>query len=540
MDTPQEVGNITLVGTAHVSEASVTAATETIAARAPSVVAVELDAGRFRQLRGDAPEDLDPMQLLQGNTVFQLLAYWMLSYIQAQLGDAFDIRPGAEMLAAVEAAEAAEIPIALIDRDIAVTMQRFWTKMRRRERLEMLGGLLVAVGTPLSTAGAAATVGAVIIGPVVALGITLSGTPASVLAPIALAGLLVAVAAAFTRAVRDVRVAAVVGAGVVVLVSIGAAAPLVTELLSPLLTLVIGSATVGVALGAGAGTLLGARARPEAVDLTELSPAALTDGDLVEQMLEEFRRFSPRGAEALIDERDAYLAHELRELSARYDTVVAVLGAGHLPGVMSYLRAPRRLPAKATLTGRARRRLPIAQALGVAISAVAIGTFVLLALSPAADAIVMQIFLAWFLINGVAAGGLARIAGARWDAALAGGAIAWLTSVNPLLAPGWIAGYLELRRTPVNIADIGRMNELLGDETRPIRQIVAELRAVPLFRLIMIVAATNIGSIIASVAFVTYLLPQFAVGLGGADAVVDLLIAGARNGWEILAQTVGV
>mgnify|MGYP000521085337 CR=1 FL=1 len=540
MDTPQEVGNVTLVGTAHVSEASVTAATETITNRAPGVVAVELDAGRYRQLRGDTPDDLDPKELLRGNTVFQLVAYWMLSYIQARLGDTFDIRPGAEMLAAIEAAEAAEIPVALIDRDIAVTMQRFWTKMRRRERLEMLAGLLVAAGTPVGTRTASAAVGAVVVGPLIALGVSLSGTPVWVLAPVALAGITVAVTVIASHQLRDVRVAMGVAAGVVVLATIGGAAPLVTELLSPLMTLVLGSATVGVTAGVGVGTILTARGSSTGVDLEELSPAELTDGDVVAQMLDEFRRFSPQGAAALIDERDAYIAHELQALSDRYDEVVAVLGAGHLPGVVDHLRDPTGLPPKTDLTGRARRRLPIAQGLGVAISVVAIGTFVLLALSPAADAIVMQIFIAWFLVNGIAAGGLARLAGARWDAAIAGGGIAWLTSVNPLLAPGWIAGYLELRRTPVNIADIGRMNELLGDETRPLREIVTELRAVPLFRLILIVAATNIGSIVASVAFVTYLLPQFAVDLGGAGAVVSLLIEGARTGWMIIVQTLGV
>ena len=540
MDTPQEVGNVTLVGTAHVSEASVTAATQTIRDRTPGVVAVELDAGRFRQLRGDAPDDLDPKELLRGNTVFQLVAYWMLSYIQAQLGDAFDIRPGAEMLAAVEAAEAAGIPIALIDRDIAVTMQRFWSKMRRRERLEMLAGLLVAAGTPVGTRTASAAMGAIVVGPLIALAVSLSGTPVAVLAPIALAGIAVAVTAIASHQLRDLRVAMGVAVGVVALTTFGGASPLVTELLSPLMTLLFGSVTAGVAAGAGVGTVLATRGPATGVDLEELSPAELTDGDLVAQMLDEFRRFSPQGAAALIDERDAYIAHELQALSDRYDEVVAVLGAGHLPGVVGHLRDPDGLPPKAELTGRARRRLPIAQGLGVTISAVAIGTFVLLALSPAADAIVMQIFIAWFLINGIAAGGLARLAGAHWDAAIAGGGIAWLTSVNPLLAPGWIAGYLELRRTPVNIADIGRMNELLGDDTRPIREIVAELRAVPLFRLIMIVAATNIGSIIASVAFVTYLLPQFAVDLGGAGAVVSLLIEGARTGWMIIAQTFGV
>ena len=540
MDTPQEVGNVTLVGTAHVSEASVTAATESITDRAPGVVAVELDAGRYRQLRGDAPDDLDPKELLRGNTVFQLVAYWMLSYIQAQLGDAFDIRPGAEMLAAVETAEDAGIPIALIDRDIAVTMQRFWTKMRRRERLEMIAGLLLAAGTPVGTRTAGAAMGAIVVGPLIALAVSVSGTPVAILAPVALAGIVVAVTAIASHQLRDMRVAAGVAVGVWALATIGGAAPLVTDLLSPLMTLLFGSVTVGVAAGAGVGTVLTARGPASDIDLEELSPAELTDGDLVAQMLDEFRRFSPEGAAALIDERDAYIAHELQDLSDRYDAVVAVLGAGHLPGVVAHLRDPAGLPPKAELTARARRRLPIAQGLGVAISAVAIGTFVLLALSPAADAIVMQIFIAWFLINGIAAGGLARLAGARWDAAIAGGGIAWLTSVNPLLAPGWIAGYLELRRTPVNIADIGRMNELLGDETRPIREIIAELRAVPLFRLIMIVAATNIGSIIASVAFVTYLLPQFAVDLGGAGAVVSLLIEGARTGWMIIAQTFGV
>jgi Uncharacterized homolog of PrgY (pheromone shutdown protein) len=346
MDTPQEVGNVTLVGTAHVSEASVTAATQTIRDRTPGVVAVELDAGRFRQLRGDAPDDLDPKELLRGNTVFQLVAYWMLSYIQAQLGDAFDIRPGAEMLAAVEAAEDAAIPIALIDRDIAVTMQRFWSKMRRRERLGMLAGLLVAAGTPVGTRTASAAMGAIVVGPLIALAVSLSGTPVAVLAPTALAGIAVAVTAIASHQLRDLRVAMGLAVGVVALTTFGGAAPLVTELLSPLMTLLFGSVTVGVAAGAGVGTVLATRGPATGVDLEELSPEALTDGDLVAQMLDEFRRFSPQGAAALIDERDAYIAHELQALSDRYDEVVAVLGAGHLPGVVGHLRDPDGLPRR--------------------------------------------------------------------------------------------------------------------------------------------------------------------------------------------------
>jgi len=59
----------------------------------PDVVAVELDDGRYRQMKGGTPDDIEAEDLLSGNTVFQFLAYWMLSYVQSRLGDQFDIEP---------------------------------------------------------------------------------------------------------------------------------------------------------------------------------------------------------------------------------------------------------------------------------------------------------------------------------------------------------------------------------------------------------------------------------------------------------------
>ncbi|MFB6350849.1 MAG: hypothetical protein ABEK29_03535, partial [Bradymonadaceae bacterium] len=47
----------------------------------------------------------------------------------------------------------------------------------------------------------------------------------------------------------------------------------------------------------------------EKLDLVQSERPELTDADVVSAMLEELRRFSPGGAEALIDERDAYIAH---------------------------------------------------------------------------------------------------------------------------------------------------------------------------------------------------------------------------------------
>ncbi|MFR9705087.1 TraB/GumN family protein, partial [Aeromonas sanarellii] len=78
------------VGTAHISKDSVAEVEETIERERPDVVAVELDEGRYRQMQGELPDDLDAGDLLQGNTVFQFLAYWMLSYVQTRLGERFD------------------------------------------------------------------------------------------------------------------------------------------------------------------------------------------------------------------------------------------------------------------------------------------------------------------------------------------------------------------------------------------------------------------------------------------------------------------
>ena len=74
-------GRVRVVGTAHVSEESVREVEDTIETERPDIVAVELDEGRYRQLKGGEPDDIEPGDLLRGNTVFQFIAYWMLSYV---------------------------------------------------------------------------------------------------------------------------------------------------------------------------------------------------------------------------------------------------------------------------------------------------------------------------------------------------------------------------------------------------------------------------------------------------------------------------
>jgi len=419
-------GEVVVLGTAHVSHESVAEVEETIERERPDVVAAELDEGRYRQMKGETPDELDPDDVLRGNTVFQFMAYWMLSYVQTRLGDRFDITPGADMLAAVETAEELGLGVALVDRNIQTTMQRFWTRMGLVAKLKLLGSLI------LSFAGFGGD---------------------------------------------------------------------------------------------------------EEID--DFDVENLTDTDVVTVMMEEFRQFSPRGAEALIDERDAFIAHRLLALRGAGYRVVAVVGAGHREGIERYLAHPEELPPMADLVGSASgRRFSLYKLFGYVVTLGFLAFFVLLALGGASQRWLVELFVAWFLVNAVLAGGMAKLAGARWASAAVGGSIAWLTSVNPLLAPGWFAGYVELRYRTVSVGDIKTLNEILDDEEAPIRDIVGRMAAVPLFRLIAVVALTNVGSMIASLVVFPAILPWLSADVGGVGAVGDLLVQGARNGADILWRTV--
>jgi pheromone shutdown protein TraB len=542
-------GSVRVVGTAHVSAESAAAVRAAIEGDRPDVVAVELDEGRYEQLKGGTPDDIEPGDLLRGNTVFQFLAYWMLSYVQTRMGDRFDVEPGADMLAAVETAEEHDIEVALVDRDIQTTIQRFWARMTLVEKLRTVSGLLFGAADPVVVGLTVGLLVGVVAGPLVgllggAVGVTdavlVRATGAALSA--GLAGYLVARATVAVRGdgdgsgLGDGLVAGVVAAVATggLLAATGVLDPFVVRFVPDLFVQVVGSlalgAVAGLVVGLVAALALGLTGAGEVDDADLIDEIDLTDGDVVTAMMEEFRQFSPGGAAALVDERDAYIAHRLVDLRAAGRDVVAVVGAGHREGVEGYLDAPETLPPLDSLTGTTSGdRLPWGKVVGVLVSVSLVAFFVLLAVAGVRRGFLLRLFAAWFAINGVFAAGLARLAGARWRSALVGGAVAWMTSVNPLLAPGWFTGYVELRHTPVNVADVGRLNALLSDETRPLPEVLSEMFDVPLFRLMVVVALTNVGSVVASLLFAAYVLPAMAADLGGVDAVSRLMVEGATE-----------
>lgn len=63
----------------------------------------------------------------------------------------------------------------------------------------------------------------------------------------------------------------------------------------------------------------------------------LKQGDLLESSFGEFAAQSPALYESIIAERDRYMAARLRETSGNAKEVLAVVGAGHLPGLSKHL-----------------------------------------------------------------------------------------------------------------------------------------------------------------------------------------------------------
>ena len=134
---------ITLVGTAHVSKESVEEVKETIKALQPDCVAVELDEKRADSIKNPSRySQLDLVKVLKRKEGFLLLANLMLSSFQRRMGLNAGVKPGDEMIAAMNAAEESGVRCTLVDRPIQITLKRAWGKNSFWGKCKLLATLL--------------------------------------------------------------------------------------------------------------------------------------------------------------------------------------------------------------------------------------------------------------------------------------------------------------------------------------------------------------------------------------------------------------
>ena len=334
---------ITLVGTAHVSKESVEEVKETIKNIQPDCVAVELDEKRADSIKNPSRySQLDLVKVLKQKEGFLLLANLVLSSYQRRMGLNAGVKPGDEMIAAMNAAEENNIRCTLVDRPIQITLKRAWGKNSFWGKCKLLGTLI---------------------------------------------------ASAFSN--EEVN--------------------------------------------------------PEEIE-------KLKQRNEMDSMMNELSEYMPVIKEVLIDERDRYLASKIWESEG--NNIVAVLGAGHLPGVQAYLEKLGSSNATSNVDDISELPKPgiLGKILAFLIPACIIGLIVAGFIYGGIHA-GTQILSTWFLWNAIPAAIMTAIAFGHPLAILVGFVGAPFTSLCPFVGIGFCTAIVQATVCKPKVSDMETLQD---------------------------------------------------------------------------------
>jgi pheromone shutdown-related protein TraB len=134
---------IILIGTAHVSRESIAEAAEVIREEKPDQVCVELDAGRYNSIsQKDDWERLNVVKVFREGKGFLLMANLVLSGFQRRMGSELGVKPGEEMITAINTALELGIPYAFCDREVQTTLRRAWARCGFWSKSKLLASLV--------------------------------------------------------------------------------------------------------------------------------------------------------------------------------------------------------------------------------------------------------------------------------------------------------------------------------------------------------------------------------------------------------------
>lgn len=135
-----------LLGTAHVSQASVDAVNAALQHTEFDAVAVELCEARYQSMiKPESLAELDLFRVIQEGKTGMVAANLALSAYQRRLAEQLKVEPGAEMRAAIEHAESHSQTLWKIDRDVGTTLRRTYAAVGWWQRAKLMGGLVGSV-----------------------------------------------------------------------------------------------------------------------------------------------------------------------------------------------------------------------------------------------------------------------------------------------------------------------------------------------------------------------------------------------------------
>ena len=365
-----------LLGTAHVSRASVEAVTEMAGSGEFDSIAVELCPARHQALTKQQQwKDMDIFRIIREKKAGLVMANLALGAYQRRIAEQFGIEPGAELKAAADAAVAQDMPLQLIDRDLATTLKRSYRAVPWYKRMMLTTGLVMS---------------------------TVSS---------------------------------------------------------------------------------------EEIDEEQIEK--LKEGDILESTFTEFAEQSPELYEALIGERDRFMAARLRQenIDNAGKRVLVVIGAGHLEGLAKYLATDQQDPkteVESLSMLPSPKRWP--KFIPWVIAALVItGFWIGFSRSPELG---WQLVTLWVAINGGLAALGALIARAHPLTILSAMIAAPLTSLNPAVAAGMVTGAVESWLRKPKVSDLER----LRDDATTIKGWFKN----PATRILLVFFFSNLGSAIGT------------------------------------------
>ncbi|WP_062104948.1 TraB/GumN family protein [Bacillus niameyensis] len=173
--------------------------------------------------------------------------------------------------------------------------------------------------------------------------------------------------------------------------------------------------------------------------------------DMIDSMLQEFTESFPKLKTPLIDERDQYLAQKIKDAPGK--KIVAVLGAAHVPGITNEIKKEHDLRALSQVPAKSKWPKIIGWTIPVFIIALIAYTFIA---NPSTG---LQQTLSWFLWNGSLSAIGTALAFGHPLAILTAFIAAPITSLTPLLAAGWFAGFVQAYLRRPSVRDFQTLSE---------------------------------------------------------------------------------